>query len=125
MRIVFLIFTHKVCAKNCFIRSDIVRFCMGSCSSRSVESGLIPNQEVDQEHPVQTVTQAADSAMGERLDINRLAEPFQCAFDAAKETFQRCDELQRSYREIQERNDQLKAENESLRQRYVIRNFNV
>jgi len=73
---------------------------MGSCSSRSTESGLIPDQEVEPEHSVQTETQATDSAMSERSDFNHFLEANNCMLVMAKERYERCDELQRSYREI-------------------------
>jgi len=90
---------------------------MGSCSSRSIESGLISDQDVEPEHPVQTVTQAANSTMGERSDFNHFMEANSCMLKMAKEKYDRYDELCKRYSEIQKRNEQLTAENGSLRQR--------
>lgn len=78
---------------------------------------MISDQEVEPEHSVETVTQAADSAMGERPDFNHFLEANNCMVKMAKEKFDRCDEIQRSYHQIQKRNEELSAENESLRQR--------
>ena len=92
---------------------------MGSCSSGGqIERSLISDLEVHPEHPVQT--EAKDSTMGERSDFNDFLEANNCMLKMAKEKYDQNDDLRRSHREMQEKNDKLTAEIETLRQRYAL-----
>ena len=83
---------------------------MGSCSSgRQIECGLICDQEI---HSGRT--------MGERSDFNDFLEANNCMLKMAKEKYHQYDDLRRSHREMQEKNDKLTAEIETLRQRYAL-----
>ena len=92
---------------------------MGSCSSGGqIEGGLISDQEVHPEHPVQT--EAKDSTMGEQSDFNNFFQANNRMLKMAKEKYHQYDDLRRSHDEMQKKNDGLTAEIETLRQRYVL-----
>ena len=92
---------------------------MGSGSSRPTEGGLIPDQEAEPQHPVQSQA-AADSTMSERsgkTDFNHFMDATNTMIRHAKEKFDDYEDLFRRHCELKKMNDQASAENESLRQR--------
>lgn len=91
------------------------RSCMGTCPSKPIETGSIPYREVHPQHPVQS--QVETSAMGDGSDFNNFMELVNQVASAAREKYSHFDELWGHYCELQKRNEEIMAENQSLRQR--------
>lgn len=97
---------------------------MGTCSTKPGEIGLVRHQEVSHQHPEETPAHAEASAMGERpqkTDFNYFLEVNNTMVKMVKEKFEHLDELLKDNCELKRSKEQVMKENESLRQRYVIR----
>lgn len=95
---------------------------MGHCSSAPSESGLIRHQVISPQHPEETPAHTAASAMNERshkTDFNHYLEVNNSAVKIVKEKFEHFDDLLKDFCELETFNEQLRKENESLRQRLV------
>ena len=90
---------------------------MGNCSSQPIEGGLIPYREFEQRQPSQI--EATDSAMGDRSNFNDFLEANNCMLKMAQEKYDQYDELKRQNRDLKKRNEEIIAQYENLRQRYV------
>lgn len=101
---------------------------MGHCCSAPRKSGLVQHQEINPQHPEETPAHTAVSTMSERshkTDFNDFFEVNNTMVKMVKDKYEHLDVLLQDNCELETLNEQLREENERLRQRYVAETFKL
>lgn len=90
-----------------------------SCSIGAYESDLHSDLDDGRQRLLQTPTEDYTAMTEGSSEFDKFKDCCNYIWQFGQKSNDQCDELSRHYREIKKRNEELKAENENLRQRYV------